>query len=144
MPLIKNPLGAVVEVSDERYEYLVNPKPMHTDPQTGKKTVLLKQAEEQQYSKVTPEEEKAWQADQDTRFKKAKGGNKIETAPEDRFGGAKAPASPATPATHTPVTHTPAMEANVHDAEWNVEKYNALTDDEKVLYIELFETAPTV
>lgn len=128
MPWIKNPKGRVVTVSDEHYEFLLNPHPMHTDPVTGKKFEMTKQKHEEGYMKPTDAEIAAAERGEETKPKKAP---------------AAKPAKTQKQAKEEKPEDAAAMEANVRDAEGDAAKFAALSDDEKEMYLELFGEEPT-
>ncbi len=131
MALIKNPKGRIVEVSDERKVYLLDPKPVHTRPD-GKRIALVKSRHEEGYTEPSASEVKQYEA-----------GNEKDAKPEKVELKEKEVEVVEKKKTKKQLKEEEAaLEIEVRDAEGDVEKYEALSDDGKKLYIELFESAP--
>lgn len=124
-PWIKNAKGRLVGVTDERYEFLLSPNPVHVDPVSGKRIPLIKSPHEQGFTKPTQAE-----IDEAERMNE-----------EAAAGTLPPPVKPPKPTKEKKLTKAE-VEAKVRDAEGDKAKYSALSDEEKQMYLELFEEVP--
>ncbi len=139
--LIKNPSGRIVSMTPERKAYLLDPKPMHTDPQNGKKIALIKQEYEQGWTEPTEADIAAWEEE-----------NKPK--PTGTVAPAVAPAADETAKpkkkTKKEIAEAEAaaaakdaeLEASVRDAEDDKEKFDALSVAGQEMYLDIFGEAP--
>lgn len=150
---LKNQKGRIVEVPDERGKYLLDPNPVllrkDGKPKTdndGNTFPLVKSKHEEGYTVPTKAEIKEYEDRQE------EGRTASEEEAEMREAGARAIAGAAMLANRAskkkPVAKKPApkeddeLEGTVRDAEDDVEKYDALSEEGKALYLELFGDAP--
>lgn len=172
MALIKNTHGVVVAVTDERKAYLLNPNPVAIGANGKPKTDAngntfpikkaaheigwsdVSKAEEAEYYEKLEEEQAA--AEEVTNAKEAAGmvataavlaQQRAEKSAEKAVKrNAKAKPSKSEVrrknAQEGKDGDAADMEIKVREAEGDAEKYDALSDNEKEMYLELFESAP--
>ncbi len=162
LTLIKNPKGRVVSVSPERKKYLLDPNPVALkvngqpkEDNNGNKIPLIKAEYERGWLDVT-------QAEYDDFVDEMESGQDDAQEAEDavraatlatataaqlsaKAGGSTAKKtagrkSNAQKAAEAKLKEE--LEASVRDAEDDAEKYAALSDDGKAMYLELFGDAP--
>ena len=168
MPLIKNPKGTIVAVTAERKNYLLTPNPpaLMADGtpkrnSNGKIATLVKAEHEFGWSDVTAEEEKEYNEQLEADQEDAENVSNANEAAGLMAVGAALAAKKAADADQKNATKSKGkgkggrksneqkeqekkdeMEKHVVDAEGDAEKYDALTDDERAMYLEKFEAAP--
>lgn len=152
---LKNPKGRIVDVSDERGAYLLNPNPvlMRKDgkPKTdndGNTFPLVKSKHEEGYTVPTKAEIKAYEDQQEAEQNLAQEEADMREAGARAIAGAAMLANRAVKTTTKKTTKKKEpeggeeLEASVRDAEGDAEKYDELSEDGKALYLELFGEAP--
>lgn len=152
---LKNKKGRIVEVDDKRAAYLLDPNPVllrkDGKPKTneeGDTFSLVKSKDEEGYTKPTAAEIKAYEAEQEEQREQHEEMENMKNA------GAQAIAAAALMANRANKPQKPKkvkekkeddgaeLEATVRDAEGDAEKYNALDDAGKEMYIGFFGEAP--
>ncbi len=158
---LKNPKGRIVEVTDERGEYLLNTNPVllreDGKPKTdldGRTYPLIKGEHEKGYTTPSPSEVKAYEAEQQASR------DQIEEEQNLRMAGAQAMIASTLLSQRANVVAKPKkaekkakaqdvddgadvdLEIQARDAEGDAKKYDALSDEAKEMYIALFGDAP--
>lgn len=169
-PLIKNKHGKISQVTAERKKFLLDPAPILLRPNgkpklndEGDPIIAVKGEYEKGYTDVTPQEEKEYWAMMDSRMEQreeeeeaqevAKAAADAAVAASVRAakagtgkkGGRKSNAQKAAEeeeAKKQEEEKRAEMEGKVRDAEGDKAKYDALSDEEKKMYIDLFGDAP--
>lgn len=171
LTLIKNKKGRIVSCSPERKKFLLDTKPVALkangqpkEDNNGNPIRIIKSQEEEGWSDVTPAEQKQFEAElaaeqdeaQEVQDAQRAAMLATETAASltakagnvaQRNANAKGKPGRKSKAEKEAEESAAAkvkeeMEAKVREAQDDAEKYDALSDDEKAMYIELFEEAP--
>lgn len=161
--LIKNKHGRVVSTSPERKKYLLanivyalkkNGQPK--EDANGEPIKMVKSQDEIGWTDVTPAEQKRFEEELEQsqidaeEVEDAQRAAKLATATASKLAAdagkkdqknSKAQAA-AEKKLKDEADAKSELEADVRDAEGNAKKYDALTDDGKALYLELFGGAP--
>jgi hypothetical protein len=153
--LVKNPKGRIVSVSEEFGAYLLDPKPvlMRRDgkPKTdldGNTFPLVKAEHEKGFTLPSKAEIAAYEKEEEEGREGAENEQALRDAGARAIAGAALLANNAAKTSikkkvkAAPQADPVEDEATVRDAEGDAKKYNALSDTQKELYIELFTDAP--
>lgn len=152
---LKNQKGRIVDVSDERGKYLLDPNPvlMRRDgkPKTdndGNTFPLVKSKHEEGYTVPTKAEIKAYEDQQEAEQAQSQEEADMREAGARAIAGAAMLANRAVktaakkPTKKVEQKEDEELEATVRDAEDDAKKYDELTEEGKALYLELFGDAP--
>lgn len=169
MPLIKNKKGTIVSVDEKRKAYLLNDKPVLLRPDgkpkvdaNGNTVPLVKSADEIGWTDVSKAEEAAYyeklEADQEaanevsqaaeaaalTAVAATMAANNAQKKAHNAAKGAKPGRKSNAQKEQEAAAQKAAeeMEMRVRDAEGDPAKYEALSEDEKEMYVTLFGAVP--